>query len=135
MLLRRAVSAVVLVLALSVTVACGAPATVVTPQGKIAYTADQIATRIGELEQAAIQANTTKDANGKPGIPDTTAIPLVQFCISAEKTLKATPAGWQASVTTAWAEAKKAIPPADAQKLAVVIQSVDVVLAAVGGGL
>lgn len=132
---RRSLSAVLVAFALSVTVACGAPVTVVTPQGKIAYTADQIATRVGELEQAAIQANTTKDATGKPGIPDTTAIPLVQFCISAEKTLKATPVGWQASVTTAWAEAKKAIPAADAQKLAVVIQSVDVVLAAVGGGL
>lgn len=115
--------------------ACAPPSTIVTPQGKIAYTADQIATRVGELEQAAIQANTTKDATGKPGIADSTAVPLVQFCVSAEKTLKATPAGWQATVTTAWTQAKAAIPAADAQKLAVVIQSVDVVLAAIGGGL
>lgn len=95
------------------------PATITTTQGKTAYTADQLVLRLQEVENAAIAAN----AAG--GLSDATTAVVVKFCISAGDTAKAAALGWQAAVQTAWADAKKSIPPADAQKFALDISAID----------
>jgi hypothetical protein len=110
--------------------ACGAPVTVVTPAGQVAYTANEIAKRVGELGHAAIAAN----AQG--ALADSTTFTIVGFCDSADKILAATPAGWQASVATAWTEAKKKIPAKDLTNPLILslVTAVNVSLAAYLGG-
>lgn len=112
----------VLALALSVS-ACHAPVTVTTPQGKIAYTADQIVVRVNELENAAIAAN------GANALPLITTRTLVEFAVSADKTLAATPSGWQTTIQTAWMETKAKLPPITNPAIQSAIAAVDVVLA------
>lgn len=85
--------------------ACAPPPTIVTPQGQTAYRADQIVVRVNELEKAAIAAN----AQGQLST-DTTRL-IVTFCVDADKTLAATPTGWQATVRTGWATLKVSLPP------------------------
>ena len=116
----------ILVLVLATLPACAPPPTVVTQAGKTAFTADQIVVRVNELENAAIQANSTG------GLPVATTRIIVEFCVSADKTLKATPAGWQATVATAWKQAKAKIPPQTNAAVQSAISAVDVVLASLG---
>ena len=104
------------------------PATVTTPQGKAAFTSDQIATRVGELQSATIAANSATPK----GLADAPAIVIVKFCVAAEKTLQTTPSGWQQTVATAWAQAKANLPPITNQAVAAAISGVDVVLASFG---
>ena len=106
-----------------------APTTVVTPAGKTAYTADQIVIRVNELQNAAIQAQATG------ALPTSTTRIIVQFCVAADTTLKATPAGWGQTLATAWTQAKTSIPAADLANpvIAAAAAGVDVVLAALGG--
>lgn len=108
------------------TAACHPPVSIQTPAGKAAYTADQIVTRINELENAAIQANSTG------GLPTETTRVIVEFCVSADATLKTTPQGWQAAVSTAWAQAKGKLPAISNPAVAAAIASVDVLLASAG---
>jgi hypothetical protein len=118
---------------LLVLVAC-APVSIQTPQGKQAYTADQIVIRLNELQNAAIQANSLMDPKtGLPGLPTPTTRIIVQFVVSSDKTLKDLPAGWQQTVATAWAETKRQLPIITNPAVSVAIGSVDVVLAALGG--
>jgi hypothetical protein len=98
-----------LVLAFSV-LACHPPASVVTPQGKSAYTADQVVVRVGELEKAAIQANATV-VDGKPSLDEASTRLIVQTCVSIAQTLKTVPDGWQAVVKQSWASFKVQAPP------------------------
>ncbi len=84
--------------------ACAAPVTIVTPQGQAAYKADQVVVRVNELMNAAIAAE-------KAGtIKTQDARTIVTFCVSADKTLAATPAGWPAMLLTAWTETKAKLP-------------------------
>jgi hypothetical protein len=106
--------------------ACSPPASIQTPQGKAAYTADQIVIRVNELQAAAIQAEANK------GIDTATARIIVQFAVSADKTLKEVPAGWQAAVAKAWAETKAKLPVITNPAVSSAISSVDVVLASFG---
>lgn len=122
--MRRHIAAFVFLLSLGV--ACHAPVTITTPQGKIAYTADQIVQRVNELENAAIKAN----GAGQLSL-DTTRI-IVEFCVGADKTLAQTPAGWQASVQAAWTAARAKIPTTN-PAIASAVSAVDVVLAIEGG--
>lgn len=114
-------------LGLSTLPACHAPVTIVTEPGKIAYTADQIAVRVNELQNAAIQA----EASGGMRTADTRLV--VEFAVSANRTLRATPAGWQTTVATAWAETKKKLPAQTNPAIVAALGAVDVVLAAYGG--
>lgn len=102
-----------------------APVTVQTPAGRTAYTADQIALRVNELENAAIQANATG------ALPVATTRTLVEFAVSADQTLAATPTGWLATVTTAWNAAKAKIGAVSNPALVAAMGAVDAVL----GGL
>jgi hypothetical protein len=104
--------------------ACSPPVTVVTQPGKVAFTADQIAVRVNELESAAITGNSV----GALSIPNTRTI--VQFTVSADKILSAVPAGWQQSIATSWVETKKQLPPTLSPNVATAVAAVDLVLAA-----
>lgn len=104
------------------TTACAAPVTIVTPQGQVAYKADQVVVRVNELMNAAISANT---ANALP--TDTTRL-IVQFCVSADKTLATTPAGWPTTIATAWRETKAKLPEIDNPAIIAAIGAVDVVI-------
>jgi hypothetical protein len=102
--------------------ACHAPVTITTPQGHAAYTADQIVLRVNELQNAAIQAQATG------ALPTATARTIVEFCVSADKTLAATPSGWQATVGAAWAEAKTKLPAITNPSVQAAVNAVDVIL-------
>jgi len=106
-----------------------APSSITTPQGQAAYTADQVVQRVNELENAAIQAEASK------ALPTNITRIIVQFCVSADMTLKTTPAGWQQTVSVAWKQAKAQIPASVLANPAwsATISGVDVVLAALGG--
>ena len=86
-------------LAIAAPVACTPPTTIVTQPGKIAFSADQVAVRVNEVQNAAIAANTS----GALDAAQTKII--VAYAVSADKVLKATPAGWQAAVMKLWQEA------------------------------
>lgn len=106
--------------------ACHPPPTIVTPAGRTAYTADQITLRVNELEQAAITANRT---GGLALAPTRT---LVEFCVVADQTLAATPAGWPVTLATAWTVAKIKLPPNLSPVLTAAMSALDVVLATTG---
>ena len=103
--------------------ACHAPVTVTTPAGKTAYSADQIVIRVNELQNAAIAAQ----ANGS--LPTATTRTIVEFAVAADKTLAATPAGWQTTLTTAWTQAKAKLPAIQNPAIQSAISAVDLVLA------
>ncbi len=113
-----------LILALLVTPACHPPATIVTPQGQTAFSADQISVRVTELEKSAIAANSQKllsDAD--------TAI-ILQASVTIQKTLAATPDGWRAAVKAAWADARFKLPATANPSIAAAIGAVDVAIGA-----
>ena len=97
-----------------------------TEAGKVAYTADEIVVRLNELQDAAINAEATK------GLDTATTRTFVQFVVSAEKTLAATPAGWQQTVSIAWRETKAQLPAITNQTVRVAIAALDAALASLG---
>ena len=127
MILRHKLSALALVAVFLAFSAC-VPKTIQTPQGKAAYTAVQVLTRIDELQNATIAGNQ------QGAIPDKTAVVIVRFTVATAKTLKATPDGWQATVRAGWTATKAAIPATDAAKLQPYLDAVDLVLSALIGG-
>lgn len=115
----------IIAVVLALLYACHAPVTVTTPQGKQSYTADQVVIRIGELQNAAIQANATG------GLDTATTRQIVTYCVSTAKTLKETPQGWIATVQAGWNAFKPTLPvkvTAD-PSFAVLISSLDVLMA------
>ena len=120
---HRSTTLLVLSLTLVSSVACHPPATIVTPQGRTAFAVDQVVQRINELENVAIQAN----ASG--GLAVQTTRILVTFAVSADRVLKAAPAGWQQTLTTLWMQAKADLPPISNPVITAAISAVDVVLA------
>ena len=105
--------------------ACHPPTTIVTPQGQIAYSADQLVTRIDELQNAAIQANTSGNLSTA-----STRI-LVQFAGSADAVLAATPSGWPTTVRTLWTTAKGNLGTQTNPLIVALMSAVDAVI----GGL
>lgn len=104
--------------------ACAPPVTLTTPQGQTAYRADQVVLRVNELQNAAI----TAERGG--AIPTATTRRIVQFCVAADKTLAATPAGWPATVLALWRATKADLPPATFQQppLAAALSAVETLL-------
>ena len=129
--MKRYATALLILAALSlgslVLPACHAPVTVTTPAGQTAYTADQIAIRVGELQNAAIQAEATGS------LPTAQARIIVTYCVQASQVLQATPAGWAQTVAAAWTEARKQIP-INNPLIAAAVSGMDVALAAYLGG-
>lgn len=101
--MKRLLAPMILVVALAGS-ACTPPPTIVTPQGKVAYTADQVAVRVNELQNAAIQANT------QGGLDIATTRLIVKFCVAADQTLQTTPSGWQATLKASFAAFSKTLP-------------------------
>ncbi len=124
---RRYLCITLLAVSVPTLVACHPPVTIVTPAGKTAYTQDQIVVRINELENVAIQAA------GSASLPLPIAKRIVQFTVGADQTIKASKAGWQAAVATAWKELKEYLPPTSNPAVATAIAAVDIVLASLGG--
>lgn len=71
-----------------------APTSVVTPAGQAAFKGDQFVTAVGVLQDSAIAANATTP----PLISTADARLIVQFCVGAAQTAKASVTGWQAGV-------------------------------------
>ncbi len=118
---------VVLVLALTVS---GCVPKSLAPEAKPAYAADQIVLRVNELQAAAIQAN----AAVPPALSEAQTRVIVEFTVSADRTLAAVPQGWYATVRAAWLEARKKL--ADQVKNPIVsaaMDAVDAVLDALKG--
>ena len=107
--------------------ACAPPVTVVTPQGQTAYKADQVVLRVNELMNASIAAN----AAVPPALDTNTTRILVQFCVAADQTLAAAPAGWPQTLSTAWASTKAQLPAVQNPLVVAAMGAVDLVL----GGL
>ena len=115
-----------LVFALGLSAACVPPASIQTPAGSVAYTADQIVTRVNELQNAAIQAN----AAG--ALPQATTRLIVQFAVAADTTLATTPLGWQQTIQTAWKAVKAQLPANLNTNVGVAVGVVDALLQTLG---
>lgn len=113
-----------LALSLVSAVACHAPVTITTPAGQAAYRADQIVMRVNELQNAAIAANSASPKQ----LPDQTTRVIVQFCLSADQTLAATPNGWQATLKASWAATKAQLPVINNPAVVAAMSAVDVVI-------
>jgi hypothetical protein len=105
--------------------ACHAPITIITPQGKIAYTANEVLKRVQELQRATISAEATG------GLPTPAARVLVTFCVETAKVVGALPDGWGATVAVMWGDAKKQLPLRYLENPAILsaVSAVDVALA------
>lgn len=114
----------VFVLALVVSGCASHNPNVVTPAGKAAEKALAVSIRVGELQDAAIAANATS------GITDAQAVSVVRFTVAAQKTLKATPAGWEATLKAAWQAAKDAMNQDTKIRLAASLSLVDILIGA-----
>lgn len=82
-------------------------------QGQLVYTADQVVTRLGEIENAVIaacNAGTGPTCAATAPISTDTSRALVQAVVSATTALKASPQGWQAIALAGWQQAKM-LPP------------------------
>lgn len=117
-----------ILVALLSTTACHPPITIVTPAGKAAFVADRVLQRIEELEKAAIAANAANVLDIK-----TTRL-IVVFARDAAQTLKAVPQGWQATLVTAWRQAKTALPASMTPTVQTAVSLVDTVIATLVGG-
>lgn len=102
---RLRLSPVVLV-ALLLSTAATCPPSTADPQARAAFYANEAVIRLGEIQNTAIQANSTG------GLSDHDAVIAVRFTVSATKIVKDAPSGWQLPVTTALAEVRTALHPA-----------------------
>lgn len=93
-----------LMLVLVVMWACAKAPPNLSPQGQVAFKADQIVLRVGELQNAATQAN----AGG--ALDEATTRTIVTWTVSAAQILKTTPAGWQAALVSSWTAVKGNLP-------------------------
>ena len=113
---------VLLAVLLGSSMACAPPPTIVTPQGQVAYKADQVVVRVNELMNAAIAANAANT------LPTDTTRTIVSFCVDADKVLAATPNGWQTTLTLAWRTTKAKLPKIDNPAIVAAMGAVDVVI-------
>lgn len=104
--------------------ACTRPVTIVTPEGQRAYAADQIVLRVGELQNVAIQMNTS-------GILDiNTTRTIMNWSINAATILKTLPSGWRLTLQQSWIVAKMEIHTTNSA-----VQSAMAAIDAVLGGI
>ena len=129
----------ILVLCLVGIVACAMlsacpPPSLQTPQGRTAYTANQVAIAIGTLQDAVMAAHSTKDLDGRPLLSTSTTRKVMSFSLDALDILDKTPDGWQATVRIAYLRLKDELGDADREKLATPLKAVDAVLEVLPGG-
>lgn len=113
---------VLLILLFSLAPACAPKPPNLTPAGQAAYTADQVAVRVNELLNATIAA----ESQGL--LPTPQARTIIRFVAAAEPTLRAAPAGWAATLQTAWRGTKTQLPTITNPAIIAAMAAVDVVL-------
>lgn len=85
---------------------CNKQVTGATPMANAAIAADAVVIRVNELQAATIQY-CGPAPQCAPGTIDTQlARQIVETSIALRQTLKAVPAGWQATVKSAWKQAR-----------------------------
>lgn len=85
---------------------CAGKVTGSTPIATAALQADAIVIRVNELQATVIQACGPAPTCQPNSLPTPLARDIVSTCIDLRTTLKTVPAGWQASVKVAWAQAR-----------------------------
>jgi len=106
---HRRLSIVLLVCALgfgSTAASCPKKVTGDTPIANAALAADAVVIRINELQATVIQACGPAPQCQPNSLSTPLARDLVQTCIDLRVTLKAVPAGWQATAKAAWQQAR-----------------------------
>lgn len=98
------------------------------PELKVAYTANQVLTRVGELQATVIGLY---DANPR-AITQENAVLVVHFTVTAATIIQSSMDGWQPTVKTAWAELKSKYTPTD-PKLEVIWNLTDVMVQSLNG--
>jgi hypothetical protein len=123
--MTRILIELVIVVGLCFAPACAKAPPNLTPVGLHSYTADQVAVRVAEVQNAAIAA----EASG--ALPTATTRIIVQFAVVAADTLKAVPNGWPQTIATAWTAAKQQIGPMTNPLVATAMGALDVVIAGI----
>ncbi len=111
--------------------ACSHKVTGATPVAQAALNADAIVIRVNELQAAVIQACGPAPQCQPNSLSTALARDLVQTCLDLRATLKAVPAGWQATVRAAWQQARPRFNPVTNPAILAALAAVDVIL----GGL
>lgn len=83
---------------------CSTPVSIVTPEGKAAYTANEVLVRVERLQDAAIAAHTNGSLNTD------TARAIVFVTVNVFEIADAATHGWHATARQAWMQAKADIP-------------------------
>lgn len=109
---------------------CAKKTTGATPTAEAAIVADSIVIRVNELQATVIQACGSGPTCQPNSLSTMLARDLVQTCIELRTTLKAVPAGWQATVKTAWQQARPRFAGVTNSAILVALAAVD---AAMGG--
>lgn len=94
-----------LIFALVLTSAGCAPKSIQTPEGKAAYTANEVLIRVGELQKAAIHAN--QDG----ALSDANAVAIVGYTVDSAEVLRAVPSGWYGPVSKGYHALRKRLSP------------------------
>lgn len=92
--------------------ACRPPASIQTEPGRQAWYASQVLQRVSEVQNSAIQLNSTTP----PSLSTNTTRVIVQMCVSSAKVLKEMPNGWAKVVLASFNETKAQIPTAELNK-------------------
>jgi hypothetical protein len=92
--------------------ACKPPASIQTEPGRQAWYASQVLQRVSEVQNIAIQLNSTTP----PSLSTNTTRVIVQMCVSSAKVLKEMPNGWAKVVLASFNEVKAQIPAAELNK-------------------
>jgi hypothetical protein len=97
-----------LIVALTILPGCAKKLTPATPVAAAAMKADAVVIRVNELQAAVIEfCGLGSAAECQPNtIPTATAREIVKGLIDVRATLRAVPAGWQATVKATWARVK-----------------------------
>jgi hypothetical protein len=113
----------VLALYFAIIAACHPPVSLVTPEGQAAWKADQVLTRVEELQNVAIDANTQKSMS------DADAINVVQWTRAATVTLKAYASGdWRGLLKPGYVQFKAHISQSAKDKLKTYLTVFDAIL-------
>lgn len=79
-----------------VIVSCAPKSPDLSPTAQRAFTANEIAIRVGEFQNATIAASDAKQ------IPEPVARQIVTWTVSALETLRTTPQGWDVTIRNGW---------------------------------
>lgn len=129
--MRKYVWFVPLLFVLTFAPACNKKVTGATPVATAALGADAVVVRVNELQAATIQYCGPAPQCAPNTIDTQLARQIVQTSIDLRQTLKAVPNGWQATVKTAWAQARPRFASITNPAIVAALAGVDIVI----GGL